>query len=199
MRLREWYGWHFPELAKILTDNLVYAKTVAILGVRTKAPECDLESLLPDGLEQDVREAAQISMGTEITEKDELFIMSLAEQVIELSEYRHELNEYLQDRMSTIAPNLSNMVGELVGSRLIAHAGSLINLAKCPASTLQILGAEKALFKAIRTKKNTPKYGLIYNASMIGQCSAGIKGKVARALAAKCSLCVRMDALGEDV
>jgi len=70
--------------------------------------------------------------------------------------------------MQAIAPNLTTMVGELVGARLIAHAGSLINLAKHPASTVQILGAEKALFKAIRSRKNTPKYGLIYQASIVG-------------------------------
>ena len=100
--------------------------------------------------------------------------------------------------MNAIAPNLTNMVGETVGARLISHAGSLISLAKYPASTLQILGAEKALFKAIRTKKKTPKYGLIYNASLVGMASAKIKGKVSRTLASKCSLCVRVDALGEN-
>jgi nucleolar protein 58 len=89
------------------------------------------------------------------------------------------------------------MVGELVGARLIAHAGSLINLAKFPASTVQILGAEKALFKAIRTKKNTPKYGLLYQASFVGQAPTKIKGKISRALAAKCALCIRCDALGK--
>jgi len=71
--------------------------------------------------------------------------------------------------MNAIAPNLTVMIGELVAARLIAHAGSLVNLAKQPASTIQILGAEKALFKAIRTKHNTPKYGLIYQASVVGQ------------------------------
>jgi nucleolar protein 58 len=98
--------------------------------------------------------------------------------------------------MQAIAPNLTLMVGEVVGARLIAHAGSLVNLAKFPASTVQILGAEKALFTAIKTKKNTPKYGLIYQASLVGQAASKIKGKISRALAAKCSLCIRCDALG---
>lgn len=71
------------------------------------------------------------------------------------------------------------MVGELVGARLISHAGSLVNLAKYPASTVQILGAEKALFKAIKTKKNTPKYGLIYQASIVGQAATKLKGNKA--------------------
>ena len=80
--------------------------------------------------------------------------------------------------MQTIAPNLCAMVGELVGARLISHAGSLVSLAKYPASTVQILGAEKALFKAIKTKKNTPKYGLIYQASIVGQAATKLKGNI---------------------
>jgi nucleolar protein 58 len=77
-------------------------------------------------------------------------------------------------------------------------AGSLINLAKYPASTIQILGAEKALFKAIRSKKNTPKYGLIYQTAIVGHAPTKLKGKISRGLAAKCALCIRCDALGES-
>jgi nucleolar protein 58 len=91
------------------------------------------------------------------------------------------------------------MVGELVGARLIAHAGSLLNLAKHPASTIQILGAEKALFRALKTKHDTPKYGLIYHASLIGQTTPKNKGKISRVLAAKTALAIRVDALGESV
>jgi nucleolar protein 58 len=98
--------------------------------------------------------------------------------------------------MQALAPNLTALVGEIIGARLICHAGSLVNLAKCPASTVQILGAEKALFKAIKTKHNTPKYGIIFQAQLVSSASSKMKGKVSRALAAKCSLCVRMDALG---
>jgi nucleolar protein 58 len=100
--------------------------------------------------------------------------------------------------MQAIAPNLSVMVGELVGARLIAHAGSLMNLAKQPASTVQILGAEKALFRALKAKHDTPKYGLIYHASLVGQAQPKHKGKIARVLAAKCALSIRVDALGES-
>jgi nucleolar protein 58 len=101
--------------------------------------------------------------------------------------------------MNAIAPNLTILVGELVGARLIAHAGSLMNLAKYPASTVQILGAEKALFRALKTKHDTPKYGLIYHASLVGQASAKNKGKISRVLAAKASLGIRVDALSDAV
>jgi|TARA_B110000285_G_scaffold221134_1_gene273690 nucleolar protein 58 len=115
-----------------------------------------------------------------------------------MADYRANLAEYLKNRMAAIAPNLTILIGELVAAKLIAHSGSLMNLAKQPASTIQILGAEKALFRALKTKKNTPKYGLIYNASVVGQAKNQLKGKVSRTLANKCALCVRYDALGED-
>merc|ERR1711957_165257 len=135
----------------------------------------------------------------EITLEDLANIMTLCDRVIELTEYRASLAEYLKLRMNAIAPNLTHMVGELVGARLISHAGSLMNLAKHPSSTVQILGAEKALFRALKTKKNTPKYGLIYHASLVGQSAPALKGKISRVLAAKLSLCCRVDAMGDQV
>ncbi|CAM9837079.1 unnamed protein product [Chrysoparadoxa australica] len=199
MRVREWYGWHFPELAKVLNDNMHYAKCVVRMGERTNAKETDFSDILGDeNTEALVKENAEISMGTEVTEQDMTSIKHLAEQVVSLSEYRIQLFEYLKSRMNAIAPNLTVMVGELVGARLIAHAGSLLNLAKHPASTVQILGAEKALFRALKTKHDTPKYGLIYHASLIGQTSSKNKGKISRVLAAKTALSIRVDALSES-
>jgi nucleolar protein 58 len=136
-------------------------------------------------------------MGTEISEDDVANIGQLCDQVVALAEYRAQLYDYLKSRMAAVAPNLTVLVGELVGARLIAHVGSLVSLAKAPASTIQILGAEKALFRALKTKHETPKYGLIYHASLIGQAPAKFKGKISRVLAAKCALGVRVDALGD--
>lgn len=197
MRLKEWYSWHFPELIDIVSDYLLYAKVVQAVGMRTNVREVDLKELLPEDLEQEVQAAAEKSMGTEISLDDEAHIKDLASQIIEMYEYRESLADYLKVRMSAVAPNLSAMVGEIVGARLISKAGSLVNLAKLPSSTVQILGAEKALFKAIRTKHNTPKYGLIYHASLVGAAPMSVKGKISRSLAAKCSLSIRYDALGE--
>lgn len=108
-------------------------------------------------------------MGTEISDQDIENIIHLCDQVISIAEYRAQLFDYLKNRMAAIAPNLTSIVGEIVGAKLIAHAGSLLSLAKYPASTVQILGAEKALFRALKTKHDTPKYGLIYHASLVGQ------------------------------
>ncbi|XP_027208389.2 nucleolar protein 58 [Penaeus vannamei] len=198
MRAREWYGWHFPELGKILTDNQAYIRTVMAMGTREKAVATDFSDFLSEDLEEKVKEAAEVSMGTEVADDDMLNINSLCEQILELTEYRAQLFEYLKNRMAAIAPNLTILVGELVGARLISHAGSLINLAKHPASTIQILGAEKALFRALKTRNSTPKYGLLYHAQLVSQISAKNKGKMSRMLAAKAALACRYDALGEE-
>lgn len=199
MRVREWYGWHFPEMAKILNDNMFYARCVLRMGMRVNCKNCDFSDILADeAVEATLKKTAETSMGTEISEMDLLNIKSLCEQVVSLSEYRLQLFDYLKNRMAAIAPNLTLMVGELVGARLIAHSGSLINLSKHPASTIQILGAEKALFRALKTKTDTPKYGLIYHASLIGQAAPKNKGKISRVLAAKTALAIRVDALGDN-
>lgn len=197
MRVKEWYGWHFPEMGRILNDNLAYARVILKMGMRTSAAEADLAEILPEEIETAVKAAAEVSMGTEITSEDLDNIQALAEQVVGFTEYRSQLSSYLSARMTAIAPNLTALVGDLVGARLIAHAGSLMNLAKSPASTIQILGAEKALFRALKTKHDTPKYGLIYHASLVGQASGKNKGKIARMLAAKTAIGLRVDALAD--
>merc|ERR1712072_1490216 len=174
-----------------------YAKVIREMGMVKNAANTDLSDVLPEDMEEELKSAAQVSMGTEISEEDLENINLLCTQTLSLQDYRTELYDYLKNRMAAIAPNLTILVGELVGARLIAHAGSLMNLAKHPASTVQILGAEKALFRALKTKKDTPKYGLIYHASLIGQAQPKHKGKISRVLAAKCALSVRVDALGD--
>lgn len=199
MRCREWYGWHFPELSKIIPDHMIYVKTILALGMRNSAATADLSEVIDDEeTVNKIKEYAEISMGTDIAHEDLDNIKYLCTNIIELTDYRSQLFDYLRNRMMTIAPNLTILVGELVGARLISHAGSLMNLAKHPASTVQILGAEKALFRALKTKHDTPKYGLIYHAQLVGQSNTQMKGKMSRMLAAKAALATRVDALGEE-
>lgn len=134
------YGWHFPELSKLITDNVAFAKTVKLVGTRQNMAESDLSDILPEDVEEKVKEAAEISMGTEISEEDILNIQSLCDEILSINEYRTHLSDYLKARMLAMAPNLTVLVGETIGARLIAHAGSLVNLAKHPSSTVQILG-----------------------------------------------------------
>jgi len=198
MRVKEWYGWHFPELAKLLNDNIVYAKLVKQLGSRSNIEDIDLSDILEEDLIPKIKRAATMSMGSEISDEDIRNVIELCDQVLESNIYRDQLSEYIKQRMRAIAPNLTILVGELVGAKLIAKAGSLVNLAKHPASTVQIIGAEKALFRALKAKKNTPKYGIIYHASLVGHATAKNKGKVSRVLANKTVLSARVDALGDE-
>lgn len=134
------YGWHFPELGKIITDNIAFVKTVKLTGTRENMAATDLSDILPEDVEEKVKEAAEISMGTEISDEDTINIQALCDEILAINDYRTHLSDYLKTRMLAMAPNLTVLVGETIGARLIAHSGSLINLAKHPASTIQILG-----------------------------------------------------------
>ncbi|KAI9096083.1 nucleolar protein 56-like protein [Phlyctochytrium arcticum] len=201
MRVREWYGWHFPELVKIVNDNGQYAKLVKFIRNKSDLGNEQLEQLeeiTGDPIKaKQIVEAARASMGTDISEIDLANIESFATRLIALTEYRARLHRYLISKMSKVAPNLAALIGEIVGARLIAHAGSLVNLCKLPASTVQILGAEKALFRALKTRGNTPKYGLIYHSTFIGRAAQKNKGRISRVLANKCSLACRIDCFSD--
>ncbi|XP_022344896.1 nucleolar protein 56-like [Crassostrea virginica] len=201
MRIREWYSYHFPELVKIISDNYLYAKVVRLVGNRKEFTEDSMEQLeelvMDSGKAQAILDASRSSMGMDISPIDLLNIEAFTSKVISLTEYRRGLAEYLRSKMKQVAPNLGTLIGDQVGARLIAHAGSLTNLAKYPASTVQILGAEKALFRAIKTKGNTPKYGLIFHSTFIGRAGAKNKGRISRYLANKCSIASRIDCFSE--
>jgi len=201
MRVREWYSWHFPELVKIINDNYIYARVAKYVKDKSTLSEDAISELTDitgdEDKAKDIIEAAKASMGQDISPIDLINIEQFAQRVIELSEYRKQLHSYLVSKMQDIAPNLASLIGEMVGARLISHAGSLTNLAKCPASTLQILGAEKALFRALKTRGNTPKYGLIFHSSFIGRASTRNKGRISRYLANKCSIASRIDCFSE--
>ncbi|KAJ1851397.1 Nucleolar protein 56, partial [Coemansia sp. RSA 486] len=201
MRVREWYGWHFPELAKIISDHYKYARLAKAIKNKGTLGDDSIDMLTEitedDAVSRQIVDAARASMGTDISEIDLLNIESFATRVVSLQEYRKRLYDYLLSKMSVVAPNLAALIGDVVGARLIAHAGSLTNLSKYPASTVQILGAEKALFRALKTRGNTPKYGLIYNSTFIGRAGVKNKGRISRFLANKASIASRIDCFSE--
>ena len=167
-------------MVKIVPDNYTYAKCVKIIKNRKELSDDIVETLeeivMDSAKAKAILDASKTSMGMDISPVDLMNIEKFANRVVALAEYRKELAKYLQDKMNNVAPNLAALIGEVVGARLISHAGSLTNLAKYPASTVQILGAEKALFRALKKKGNTPKYGLIFHSSFIGRAAA--KNKV---------------------
>lgn len=202
MRVREWYGWHFPELVRIVPDNMKYAKLVEFIKAKERLSEDDIEEMteILDNDEvaaKNVLDASRASMGTEIGDVDMMNIDNFAQRVVQLGDYRKSMHKYLVEKMHLVAPNLAALIGDIIGARLISHAGSLTNLAKYPASTVQILGAEKALFRALKTKGNTPKYGLIYHASAIARSAPKNKGRMSRFLANKVSMASRIDCFSD--
>ncbi|RGB30229.1 hypothetical protein C1646_628128, partial [Rhizophagus diaphanus] len=201
MRVREWYSWHFPELVKIVNDNYQYAKLAKFIKNKSELTEEQLDGLIEitgdESKAKQILDAAKSSMGTDISELDMINIVRFTDRVIELANYRKRMHEYLLSKMHNVAPNLSALIGEVVGARLISHAGSLTNLSKYPASTVQILGAEKALFRALKTKGNTPKYGLLYHSSFIGRAGTKNKGRISRFLANKCTIASRIDCFSD--
>ena len=202
MRVREWYSWHFPELIKIVSDNHQYARTALFIGDKSRLSNETLHELTPvvnndAAVAQSIIDAAKVSMGRDLSENDMENVMLFAKRCVRLAEVRNTIHSYLVTKMGIVAPNLATLIGETIGARLISRAGSLTNLSKYAASTVQILGAEKALFRALKTKGNTPKYGLLYNSSFIGRAGLRNKGRISRYLANKCSIASRIDNFSE--
>ncbi|EZG70833.1 putative nucleolar protein Nop56 [Gregarina niphandrodes] len=203
MRLKEWYGWHFPELIKIVPDNLKFAQTALHIGRRDaydwEAGKLKLLEILDnsEAVVSELEQAFKMSMGQDIVELDWMNIKDAAEQVVSWHGLRSNVGDYLSNKMRLVAPNLQALVGDQLGGKLITQAGSVIHLAKAPASTIQIFGAEKALFRALKSRGPTPKYGLIFNSGFIGKASSKNKGRISRYLANKIALASRMDAFGE--
>ena len=202
MRVKEWYGWHFPELAREVAEPLKFAKVALLVQNRAtlesqeaEAVKAALQEIVEDeAVAARVYEKAVTSMGGDMADVDWINIQAFAERVVSLAQYRIDLHTYLNAKMMAVAPNLTQLMGQQIGAKLISKAGSLTNLAKAPASTIQILGAEKALFRALKKKKgNTPKYGLIFHSTFIQRAAKEHRGKISRYLANKAALACRID------
>ncbi len=196
-RVREWYGVHFPELDRLLDKHETYARLVLNLGSKENFTSERLEKEgLPKSKAEQVANAAQTSMGADLAEIDLKQIQSLCNNVLSLYELRQTLENYIDAAMEEVAPNTKAIAGSILGARLIALAGGLTNLAKMPASTLQVLGAEKALFRSLKTGTRPPKHGIIFQHSLLHDAKKWQRGKIARALAGKLAIAVRTDVFG---
>jgi nucleolar protein 56 len=194
-RLREWYGLHFPELDRLLEKHETYARLVLKLGTRDNFTAENLEKEgIPKTRAQQIAETANVSMGAELIEGDLNQIQSMCKNALELYDRRQSLENYVDSTMDEVAPNIRALAGALLGARLIAIGGGLNNLAKMPASTIQVLGAEKALFRALKTGTQPPKHGIIFQHTIIHEAKYWQRGKLARALAGKLAIAARIDA-----
>ncbi|KHJ48403.1 snoRNA binding domain protein [Trichuris suis] len=201
MRIREWYSYHFPELYKLVPDQYLYCQCASYIGERSTFTEDKIahlaEILSDEEKAKEIFEASRNSIGMEVTAVDLLNVNVFCARVISLMEYRTNMLSYLKNRMQSCAPSLSAVVGEQVGARLISQAGSLNNLAKYPASTIQILGAEKALFRALKKKGLIELLRVIMVVLPFCQEIRRNKGKISRFLANKCAIASRIDCFAE--
>lgn len=196
-RVREWYGIHFPELDRLLDKHETYAHLVFKLGDKDKFTEEMLDKEgIPESKVRRIVKAVETSMGADLTETDLTQIQKLCKTILDLYQLRQRLDEYLDTIMEEVAPNVRAIVGALLGARLITLAGGLINLAKMPSSTIQVLGAEKALFRSLKTGARPPKHGIIFQHVLLHEARKWQRGKIARTIAGKAAIAARTDAFG---
>ncbi len=182
-RLHEWYGLHFPELENVLGGD-AYAKAISEQGSRQ-------DVMAQYKLEMD-------SIGSEVASEDLGSIRVLASALRESQASRSSLEKYIENRMREVAPNVSSVAGSLLGARLIMHAGSLHRLASFPSGTVQLLGAEKAMFRHLKEGSRPPKHGVLFAHPLVHNAPPWQRGPIARALAGKISLAARADVYSHE-
>lgn len=191
-RLREWYSLHFPELDHIVVKNDVYASLVDENGKRESFKK--LKAKYDREFEDKITEASASSLGIEFDDEDIAAVRKLTAPLTDLYKSATEIESYVDGVMEDVAPNLRALAGGVLGARLIAYAGSLKRLAILPAGTIQILGAEDAFFRFLRTGNKPPKHGVIFQLPEIRGAPKSIRGKLARTFAAKLAIAARADA-----
>ncbi|MBK5112847.1 MAG: C/D box methylation guide ribonucleoprotein complex aNOP56 subunit [Candidatus Heimdallarchaeota archaeon] len=194
-RLREFYGMHFPELVDAIENHNTFAKVVSETGNKSNISKKLLvdEFSLPEKKAETLLASRNTSMGSPLLDQDILIIQDQATVIVELFKRRQALEKWMEEAMTAIAPNMCGVVNALLGARLISLAGSLRNLALCPSSKIQILGAEKALYRTIKTGAPPPKHGVIFQDSRLNQAKWWQRGKIARAISGRLSIAARMD------
>lgn len=193
-RAAEWYGLHFPELTQMVQDNVALCKIIAEIGSRDSVSNENLNGRgFTEKKIEAILEARDRSKGGTISDGDLGRVRSLASLAIQLSSLRDALNGYVESQMRKVAPNVADVAGATIGARLMAKAGGLDRLAMLPASTIQILGAEKALFRSLRTGARPPKHGILFQHQAVHTAPKWQRGKIARTLANKIAIAARVD------
>jgi len=185
-RLREWYGLHFPEFEQTEDKHERFVKLISDYGLRDNIPQENLGKITKE------------SMGINLSEKDEELLKEYATRIKELYKLREHMEKYTEKLMEEIAPNFSILATPIIGARLIALCGGMNKLAKKPSSTLQLMGAEKALFRYLRGRGKSPKFGIIYTHPEVQKSPGNKRGKIARILASKMSIALKIDYYGSE-
>ncbi len=195
-RVREWYGLHFPELDNLIDTISGYSKIVTAGRRDNLTQNTYLEAGFPEEKAEMLSLLQKKSRGGQISDENLAIVQSISKQILDLFELRQSLEKHIESQMEIVAPNISVILGSAVGARILAKAGSLKRLATMPASTIQVLGAEKALFRALKTGAQPPKHGLLFQHQLVHAAPRWQRGKIARAIAAKTAIAARVDVYG---
>jgi len=193
-RMREWYGVHFPEMGHRVREHTDYARIIQTYGDRANITVKGLQEMSLKKRDADrVVEAAQGSMGAALDEEDMEALQGYTQRVLDLYRERDRLTEYISALAEETAPNVAHLAGPVLGAKLIDKAGGLRRMAMMPSSTIQVLGAEKAMFRALKSKAKPPKHGLLFQHPYVHGAPRDKRGSRARALAAKLAIAARAD------
>ncbi|MFT4313040.1 MAG: hypothetical protein ACMXYA_01405 [Candidatus Woesearchaeota archaeon] len=178
-RLREWFEWQLPEFSKKIDSHEYFIQEVS------KLQRADLV--------QKVQLFEDISLGIEFSQKDQEQLQSFARSIYTLIQEQESLRAFIEEKMTANAPHFTRIAGAQIGAKLLSTAGNFTRLVKMTSSTIQVLGAEKALFRHLKTGAKPPKYGILFQHKLVSQAKFAIRGKVARMLANAISLAVKAD------
>ncbi len=197
--VREWYGIYFPELNELVEDHEVFIEVINLARRREELRKEDLVSLgVLESLADVIVSASRRSMGGDLGERDLGVLREISSVVLSLYNSRKMVESYIEELMREIAPNMSDVVHPLVGARLVALAGGLDKLARMPASTIQVLGAHKAIFMHVTKGTKPPKHGILFQAKEVRTAPKKVRGKIARLLATKIAIAAKMDVFGRE-
>lgn len=188
-RLREWCTPYLPEMEK-LNNHELYARVIATQTSR--------ENIIKSGILDNTHVSLSNNYDVDMGPEDLDIIKTFAASLYSLYESKNKLEAYIDEKIRDVAPNMYDVAGANLAAKLIAHTHGLENLAKLPSSTIQIIGAEKAIFRHLKTGENPPKHGLIFQHPSIRGSNWWVRGKLARAVASKITIAARKDAFGNE-
>lgn len=195
----EWHGTTFPELSRIVKDNGKYLELASKLGERKNFTQENVSKIIENPeIVSKIIEKTQNSMGSDIDDETLIELQKFCEKALSLKNEREDLAKFIEKKMLETSPNFSKIAGALLGAKLLSAAGGLEKLAMLPSSTIQLLGAEKALFQHLKTGSAPPKHGLIYQHPLVKKLRPWQKGNISRTLAGKLSICARTDFYGKE-
>lgn len=194
-RFEDWYGIYFPELKT--EDKLKYCSAALIID-REDFDEKGLAAVVGQKKATELSAASKSSLGASLSQKDRMECLSLARLILSMEKLRRDYEDYQKELANELCPNISDVCGPEIAAKLVSHVGSLQKLAVLPASAIQVLGAEKALFKHLRNRNvPPPKHGIIFQHAKISSSPKSVRGKIARVLANQVCLAAKADAFSQ--